>query len=49
VFYLIDQSNVDEEYIARKVIEKGGRLLEHIGNTGIYLGAPVWDRTGCSL
>jgi len=49
VFYLIDQSKVDEEYIARKVIEKGGRLLEHIGNTGIYLGAPVWDRTGCSL
>jgi hypothetical protein len=48
VFYLLDRSKGNEEYIARKVLENGGRILEHIGDTGIYLGAPVWDRTGCT-
>lgn len=48
VFYLIDPSKADEKYIAGKVLEKGGRLLEHIGGTDIYLGDPVWDRTGCT-
>ncbi len=48
VFYLIDPSKADEEYIARKVLERGGRLLEHIGDTDLYLGAPVWDRSECA-
>jgi hypothetical protein len=48
VFYLLDRSKVNEEIIARKVLERGGRILERFGNTGIYLGAPVWDQTGCT-
>jgi hypothetical protein len=47
VFYLLDRSKINEEFIARKVLERGGRILENFGNTGIYLGAPVWDQTGC--
>jgi hypothetical protein len=47
VFYLLDLSKVNDEFIARKVLERGGRILEHFGNTGIYFGAPVWDQTGC--
>jgi hypothetical protein len=48
VFYLLDRSKVNEEFIARKILERGGRILERFGNSGIYLGAPVWDRTGCT-
>jgi hypothetical protein len=48
VFYLIEPSKVDEEYIAGKILERGGKILEHIGDTDIYLGAPVWDRSGCT-
>ena len=47
VFYLLDRSKINEEFIARRVLERGGRILEHFGDTGIYLGTPVWDRNGC--
>ena len=46
VFYILDRSKVNEEFIARRVLEKGGRILERFGDTGIYLGAPVWDQSG---
>jgi hypothetical protein len=48
VLYLLDRSKVKEEFISRKVLASGGRILERFDDTGIYIGDPVWDQAGCT-